>query len=371
MRRSTIVLVLAAFAVAARAQAGPPVKQLPKDADPNDWVSYYEYAVKVFSESPDKAYDAFRWASRIDPTRAEPFQGMWSAFWMKHRDPFLDYLDGAKEVIERPDVIHNDSVLWHAFERNPFVNEALEMVIWKAISQFGYHSDFARGMVAYANQSYETSVTLLWSSLNEEPAHYWRLATIASVYAQMRKYDSTAIAMEMLIAKLREIDKSQLVYLYQSKEMAYYALGLTYAQLGRIPESREAQGHALEENIAFAPAHVALGQLAVSMRDTATARSEYSLAVELEPKDGAIRYWYGAALLRAQAPADAITQLKEAIRLEPYFADPWMTLGLAYATQHDTANAVAAYSEFLNRAPRRSTNIAIAQQRIAALKHSP
>jgi predicted Zn-dependent protease len=189
------------------------------------------------------------------------------------------------------------------------------------------------------------------------------------VFAQTRRYDSAAAAMQLLIDVLSKKDKKELVYLYDSKEMAYYALGLSYAQIGRIPEAREAQGHALEENLAFAPAHVALGQLAVAVRDTATARAEYALAVELEPNDGAIRYWYGSALLRAQAPEEAVKQLKESIRLEPYFADPWFTLGLAYATQHDTASAVAAYSEFLNRAPRRSTGIALAQQRIAALKH--
>ena len=371
MRRAAILFALAALPLAARAQAGPPIKQLPKDADPNDWVSYYDYAVHVFSESPDKAYEAFQWASRFDPTRAEPLQGMWAAFWMKHRDPYPDYLEGAKEVIVRPDVIHNDSVLWRAYERNPFVNEALQVVIWKAIWKGGYWSKADRAWIAFANQDFDAALGFFKASMKEEPAHYWRYWDLAMVFAQVRRYDSAAVAMESLTAVLRAKDKKDLVYLYESKEMAYYALGLSYAQLGRVPDAREAEGQALEENIAFAPAHVALGQLAVSMRDTASARSEYALAAELEPNDGAIRYWYGAALLRTKAPADAVTQLKEAIRLEPYFADPYLTLGLAYATQHDTASAIAAYTDFLARAPRRHPGVPVAQQRIAALKPSP
>ncbi|HUO51410.1 MAG TPA: tetratricopeptide repeat protein, partial [Gemmatimonadaceae bacterium] len=130
----------------------------------------------------------------------------------------------------------------------------------------------------------------------------------------------------------------------------------------------EAQERALEENLAFAPAHVAMGQLAAARGDTGAAATEFGLAVELSPADGAMRYWYGVALVKAQRGADAVAQLTEAVRLEPYFADGYLALGDARALAGDGAKAAAAYAEFLKRAPRsESANIDRAKRRLAEL----
>jgi predicted Zn-dependent protease len=87
-----------------------------------------------------------------------------------------------------------------------------------------------------------------------------------------------------------------------------------------------------------------------------------------------MHYWYGGALLRAMRPVEGAEQLRQAVRLEPYFADSYMALGSAYESLADTAKAVAAYGDFIKWAPKRyADNIARAQSRLAALgaKTSP
>ncbi len=141
---------------------------------------------------------------------------------------------------------------------------------------------------------------------------------------------------------------------------------------GKTAEAREAQARALQENLGFAPAHAELGRLARLRNDDRTAADEYGLAVELAPADGAMRYWYGKALLRAKRTDEAAEQLRTAVRLEPYFADPYLTLGAAYEAKSDSVKAIASYQEFVKRAPRRAAdNIAFATQRIVELGGKP
>jgi Tfp pilus assembly protein PilF len=145
-----------------------------------------------------------------------------------------------------------------------------------------------------------------------------------------------------------------------------YALGLLYEAQGRVDIAREAQARALQENLGFAPAHAALGRMAAARRDTGTAAAEYALAAQIAPEDAAMVYWYGAALVRAQRPSEGVQQLRTAVKLEPYFAQPYFELGRACEMVKDSAGAVAAYTEFIKRAPLSSSqNIATAKDHLA------
>jgi predicted Zn-dependent protease len=94
--------------------------------------------------------------------------------------------------------------------------------------------------------------------------------------------------------------------------------------------------------------------------------------VELAPADGWIRSRYGAVLANIGKPAEAVTQLREAIELEPYFADSYLTLAGALEATGDKVGAMAALEGFLARAPRRATaQIEAAQRRLAALRSAP
>jgi tetratricopeptide (TPR) repeat protein len=275
-------------------------------------------------------------------------------------------------VLHDPKVIAADSLVYRAMQRNPFVNQALWVVISNKLPGTWGMQPIIRGWIEYANQHYQLAIENWTVSLGDGGRYFGRRYNLALVYTQIGRYDSAAIQMELLLGVMRQLDRKQLVYVYQSKALYEYALGLLYMAQGKFGDAREALSRSLQEDLAFFPAHAALGRIAVIRRDTATAVSEYATAVELAPNDGAMRYWYGGALLRALRHAEGAEQLRQAIRLEPYFADSYMALGSAYEVLADTAKAAAAYGDYLKRAPRKAAdNIALAQARLAALGVKP
>jgi tetratricopeptide (TPR) repeat protein len=378
MRKLVVALACAWLPFASPAPAQQSVDLLPpkldKGADPNDWEAFYDYGVRMLTRMPSQANAAFYWAERKDPTRAEPIFGQWAAFWMLDFSEWPDYLQGSPRVLQDPKVRAADSLRYRSWERNPFVNQALWMVITNKLPGEWNTYPYTRGWIEYTNQHYALAIDNFTVSLGSGDQYYWRRYDIALVYTQVGRYDSAAAQMELLLATMRKQDRKSLIYFYQSKAMYEYALGLLYMAQGKFGDAREAQARAIQEDLAFAPAHAALGRIAAIRRDTATAVSEYATAVELAPRDGAMRYWYGGALLRAMRPVEGAEQLRQAVRLEPYFADSYMALGSAYESLADTAKAVAAYGDFIKWAPKRyADNVARAQSRLAALgaKTSP
>jgi tetratricopeptide (TPR) repeat protein len=357
-----------ALPVRSVAQEMPPPPKLDKGADPRDWESYFDYGVKMIKRAPDKADAAFYWATRMDPTRAEPIYGRWVAFWQRNISEFEDYLLENKRVLAEAKVIASDSIRYRAYQRNPFVNQALLMVLLEQI-QGGWGSEsYARGWYQYANQYYPEALKDFYTALAKDGAPMTVRYDIALVYSQMQRYDSAAAQMEQLLELVKEEKAKTSSRLYESNEMYEYALGLLYEARGKVAPAREAQGRALQENLAFAPAHVALGRLASSRGDVATAVSEYALAADLAPADGAIQYWYGLALVEAKRASDGVAHLRKATQLEPYYAQPYYTLGAACAIVYDTAGAVAAYTDFIKRAPQSAANdVATAKERISKL----
>jgi len=72
-------------------------------------------------------------------------------------------------------------------------------------------------------------------------------------------------------------------------------------QHDRVSEAREAYGRALQEDIAFYPAHVRLGLLALNAKDTSTAISELDLAAQVAGTEPYVRR--GSTLVRAMRVA--------------------------------------------------------------------
>ena len=376
MRRLLLALLALVPLLAAPLGAQEPLlpPKIDKNHDPNDWESYYDIGVDQLPRMAGKADAAFYWAARHDPTRAEPIFGRWVAFWMADVSEWPDYLDGNLRVLEKHEVIAADSGRYRAWERNPFVNEALVALLDKKAFGSSYSADLlSQGWVDYVNQRYQDAISNYTAAMGDgKKERYLIHFEIALVYTQMSRFDSAAWQVEKLLEAMRSDDRKHIVYLYNSKEMFEYALGLLYAAQGKLSDAREAQSRALQENLAFAPAHAELARLAQMRADTKTAVEEYGQAVELAPDDGAMRYWYGKALLRAKRADEGAEQLRTAVRLEPYFADPYLSLGAAYEVQHDSTKAIAAYQEFVKRAPRRAAdNISFAISRITELGGKP
>jgi Flp pilus assembly protein TadD len=151
--------------------------------------------------------------------------------------------------------------------------------------------------------------------------------------------------------------------MYQSKELLEFAFGLLQQQMRRTAAAKDAYGRAVVENAAFAPAHAALGRLAIAARDSGTALGELGLAVETEPNDVEMRIGYGQALMLAQRPKDAAVQFQKAVELEPYYAEPVFLLATALEGAGDAAGAKQRFGKFLELATRSDPHRAEAERK--------
>jgi tetratricopeptide (TPR) repeat protein len=168
-----------------------------------------------------------------------------------------------------------------------------------------------------------------------------------------RAYDSTVMALTALVDSLRGRDADHLVRAYESKATFEYMIGLAHERRGDLAAARQAYGRALAEDLGLAMAHARLARIDKAQGDTTQALAEFDLAVGLRSNDAVLRFEYGTALFELGRHAEAVAQLREAVRLEPHWAVPWFNLGIALQAQGSAADAIEAYEAFLARYPRR------------------
>jgi Flp pilus assembly protein TadD len=140
-----------------------------------------------------------------------------------------------------------------------------------------------------------------------------------------------------------------------------------YEKMGRDSAAQEAYGRALQEDLAFAPAHEALSTLALARGDTTTAVSEMALAVELNPTDAKLRMDYGLILVLTRKPQEGVAELLRATELEPLFAAPRLMLARLYDASGMHVEALEHFRGFLERAPADDPAVADARARVTAL----
>ena len=378
MRKILIALAVVAASSAAHAQKTPKRPELFAGADTNDARAYLQLGTVMLKNDPEKAGDAFYWATRIDPANAEAFYSRRVAYLLANPRRYAQYESGDKRTVQSKEMQQMDSLLGRALMLNPvFVRRhertALIALIkfWSEDGQGGsvtvteadinrYIDDVARNganeglraEMAYADGDYSDAlryyVTALKTSKDKAGIHVER----GRIFLQTGHPDSASAEFGAALDELRKKDKKDFVVFYNSKASLEVSQGIAAEQAGRMGDARSAYSHALEEDLAYYPAHLRLGYLALDSRDTTTALSELDLAVQLRPDDGLLHQRYGFALLSAGKYDMAIEQLKKATQLEPYFALGFRQLGEAYEAAGKKPEAAAAYKQFLNVASR-------------------
>jgi tetratricopeptide (TPR) repeat protein len=180
--------------------------------------------------------------------------------------------------------------------------------------------------------------------------------------------DSALAELRLAVEELRNKDNKELVRLYDSKAVLEHSIAKIHEARNDVTAAREAYGRALEEDLAFYPAHLGLANVALQAGDTATGLSEMELAVQIKGDDAVLRLVYGYALLATGRHADAAAQLTKAIEVEPYFPNLYYFLGQVYEAQKKPADAVAQYEAFLTRAAMSHPQREEAARRLAALR---
>ena len=379
---SLAIAVAAAIAAAAPGLAAQKDKKEPKrpklDAavDTNDWQAYYQYGIASIKLHPDKAANAFYWASRLNPARAEPYYGQWVATWMTKRETLLEYWRGADYVINSGEAQKIDTLVWEATIRNPLLHRGMRRLLIAAVydlqagaGNWNWSNDPENeAWLDYTEGRFAKAAAGWGAVLAKDPKRYSLYEQRAYAFASMQQLDSAIVSMNHLVEELDKRDRKKLSRFYESKAIYLYGIGIMNARAGNYDAAREAFGRSLTEDLSMYMAHGALGGMALAQGDSATAIAEYDQAVQINGGDPVLLNDYGLLLLRSNRVEDAETALGRAVAADAWFAPPRYFHAVALDRLGKKDDAVAEYREFIARAPRTAgQQITLATKRIGEL----
>lgn len=348
MRGVPAALLALALAAAPGAAQAP---DLPEGADRNDWESWFDLGQSVFVRFPEQARAAFDWAARLDPTRAEPQLGRWAATYMADPGLFSEYVSGRRDVMTLPKVVRTDSLLGLAYTRNPFAHRGLEAALYAAFTERSGRTDVGSAFLEYGRGDFDEAADRFGSIARHRPrdprVRFYR--ALALVGAEQT--DSAAAEVQGILDMLRAEEERELTGVYASKAGLEYALGRLHEARGDTAQARGAFERALVEELSYHPARQGLGRLALRAGNPAEAVEQLSAAATLAPRDGVVRWEHGNALLAAGRTDDAVAEYREALDLEPFWAEAYLRLAVAYDQQGRLDRAAVMYRAYLERAP--------------------
>ena len=367
---SCLLLVIPDFAHSQPSfRAEPERPQLPKGRDVNDWEAYFDLGVEVIQRRPTLALAAFYWAGRLDPERADPPFWEWIAFHCTDIARFQSYLQDDARVRKEPGVRHADSLRSRALLRNPLIPQGGLVAVYDKLPGGWGFDDLSRAWIAYGRTDFPKAAELFERAINRDPDEgRWLRFHRAATLVMANQLPAAQRELELLDESFARDEKKKTVPVYESRELLDYARGLIALTRNDVAEGRRQLEKALLENLAFAPAHVQLGALALRQRDTATALQELGLAAEVDSSDAPTRLQYGRALHWAHRSREAIVHLRAATVLEPYYADAYEALGEALEATGQTDDAIAAYRSAQTNASVKSASRAKASARLSALR---
>ncbi len=399
MRRLLLAAVLSALATspAVAQRLGPPVERprLRDVADTNDAQAYYDAGLALIERDAKTAAAAFYWAARINPAWAEPLYARRAALLMADRSMLRKQFEGNRRTKDSPEFRRLDSLQFRALMLNPFLYRRLDHTMFTAYirasvmergrmsggdqpseAELDYYIDqylkragpWMRAWLAYgradfagALKSYEDAfgITREKSGIRLERGR---------IFGMIGQVDSAVAQMRLAVTELRNQDQKDLVVFYDSKAQVEYSIATLLEGADDIQGAHEAYGEALQEDLSYYPAHMRLGLLALSKRDTATAVSELALASQLAADEPFIRYTNGYVLGVARRHAEAVAELQRVVELEPNYALPYLRLGQIYEMMGKGPEAAAGYQGFLDHASRGDLQRELATARLTEIK---
>ena len=374
--------IIAAPLAAQKAGKPVPRPKLRDVTDTNDAQAYYDAGLQNFRDDPGYAADAFYWSARLNPGWAEPLYARRAAILANRRTLLNSLMSGNRRSRD----LHSlDSLQLKAYMLNPFVYRRLDrqlFMTWltdgnrQAQAELSHEINVAiaqapastRGWFAYSQGNFDRALQFYADALGREKEKANLHLERGRIFGMRSDVESAVSEFQKALEQLRTKDEKSLVVLYDSKAMAEYSIATLLEGAGEGQKAKEAYGRALQEDLAYYPAHMRLGLLALSQGDTTTAVSELALAAEIAPADPFIRYMNGFVLGRARRPAEAVTELTKAIELEPYYALPNLVIATQYEALAKGPEAIAAYERFLRMSSARDPQRQFATDRLADLK---
>ena len=373
---------------------GPAPKRPKIDAlDTNDARGYFDYGMRVIANDPGSAANAFYWAARIDPGMADALHGRRAALLLDDESLLRRFMTNKGNPSKKEQQL--DSLQLRAIMLNPFLYRKLDLSLLRtyyrqmierdspgSAKPSALEIDFVidqylrqagpdiRGWMSYARGDFKNALSQYGDALKRTKEQASLRIERGRMFAMQGNADSAIVEFQSALTELRKKDAKNVVVLYNSKAVVEQAIGILLETKNDLPGAREAYGRALQEDLAYWPAHVSLGMAAITAKDTATAISELTLATEIAPDEPYVQGFAGAALAMLGRPKEASGPLKKAIALEPYYALPHVAIGRLFDATNNKAEAIVAYEGFLARASKSDPQRTFAEGRLAALKSS-
>lgn len=384
--RPTLLALLGAVLIASPLGAqrlGPevPRPRLAASADTNDALVYLEHGMSIITEKAEEAANAFYWSARLDPSSPGALYGRRVALLMRRPGDLNNYMTYNRRARENKEFLAIDSLQLRAQRLNPMFYRSLDRVLlytW-------YYNDHRRAGGTLSRAEFDREVQYILSSAPpatraflmyglgqfdqaiEEYDAAIRAARNpislrierARVLGLRQRYGEAVAEFQRALTALKARDerRGEYVVFYDSKALLEHSIGLMLMRAGANDSARAAFGRAMTEDLAYFPAHLELGVLALSEKDTVTAVSELGLAAELAVDEPYVHYLYGSTLVATGQHGDAVAPLRKAIEMEPLYSLAYVSLGDALAATGDKPGARTAYERYLALAPRRETQL--------------
>lgn len=394
MRSATLIVaaILTVCAPLGAQRLGPevPRPRLAAAADTNDPLAYLEHGMAIITERAEEAADAFYWAARMDPSAPGALYGRRVALLMRRPGDLNNYMTGNRRARENKEFLAIDSLQLRAQQLNPMMYRSLDRVLlytW-------YYNDHRRAGGTLSRREFEREIQYILASYPPASRAFlmyglgqFEQAIIEYEEAIKRVRNPISLRIErarvlglrerygeaieeftkaLTALKSREERRGEYVVFYDSKALLEHSIGLMHLRAGAKDSARAAFGRAMTEDLAYYPAHLELGQLALSENDSVTAVAELGLAAELAVDEPYVHLLYGKNLAATGQHEDALGPLRKAVEMEPYYAAAHFALASSLEATGDQDGARAAYQRYLDLGPRRES----AQRAAAAAKIS-
>lgn len=375
-------------------------------ADTNSAQGYFETGMLLAHRNPALAARAFYWAARIDPSSGDALYALHATTILSMSETDLRKYMHLGQKKRSQQFAAFDSMDYRAHAMNPFVFGTLDPSLLQHFLQtqayyerphatpqevgffisavMGGEANFAwiqysqnhlqEALATYAKVLADTTFPRHAKGRDSLAITKHRKALAIEFHAQrgrifylLGNMDSAQTEISSALDGMRAHDDSAQILFYLSKAMYEQALGMIYQRANKMDLAREAYGHALEEDLAFYPAHNSLAQLDLARHDTAGALAEMDLAVLLAPNDPVLRYHYAEILVHARRDADAAAQLRKSIALDPYYGAPHLMLALIADVEQYTEDAIGEYTRYISVASRTDQEMKVAQARLKEL----
>jgi tetratricopeptide (TPR) repeat protein len=347
--------------------------------DTNDAQAYLLAAVHQVDNRPEISRAAYYWAARLDPGSAQAWYGYYVSSVLADDGMVRLFLRGPSNAKDRAELRRLDSLSLRAELLDPFLTRNLEgKFVARFASVLGVAPQDLGTVLSRQGDLWFARVSMwdgqwplaldgfaraLRNAREKSPIHALR----GFLFQQMGRPDSAIASLKAAVAEGKKVEDTALVRFFQPKARYLYQLGWLHEALGKVGEARDFYGQALVEDLAFYPAHQRLGLLALAASDTATALTEFDVAVQAGPDDVVLRLQYAYALAASRKLAEASQQVQAVIQREPYYADPYLMLARLYDATDMPDLAVVNYKAFLDRAPASDVQRTFASERAAAL----